>query len=68
MAVEARKLGKKIKLARVEQDLTQVQLAQKVRLKQESISRYETGASTPSIDTLMRIAKVLNKPAAHFLE
>ena len=66
--MEPKKLGKRIKLARVERDLTQVKLAQMIHVQQESISRYETGASAPSIETLMKIAKVLKKPASHFLE
>ncbi len=66
--MDRKKLGKKIKLARIELDLTQSQLAQKIKAKQKSISRYETGASSPSIETLVKIAKVLKKPAGHFLE
>ena len=66
--MDARKLGKKIKIARVELDLTQVQLAQRIRAKQKSISRYETGASLPSIETLVKMAKALNKPPGHFLD
>lgn len=66
--MDTKKLGKKIKLARVELDLTQTELAQKIGAKQKSISRYETGASLPSIETLVRIAKVLKKPAGYFLD
>jgi DNA-binding XRE family transcriptional regulator len=66
--MDAKKLGKKIKVARVELDLTQTDLAQKIRAKQKSISRYENGISLPSIETLVKIAKVLKKPAGHFLE
>ncbi|MBL7130589.1 MAG: helix-turn-helix transcriptional regulator [Candidatus Omnitrophica bacterium] len=66
--MDAKKLGKKIKLARIELDLTQTDLAKKIRAKQKSISRYETGLSMPSIDTLMKISKALKKPAAYFLE
>ena len=66
--MDRKKLGKRIKLARVELDLTQAQLAKKINAKQKSISRYETGASLPSIETLLKIAKVLKKPAGHFLE
>ena len=36
--------------------------------KQKTLSRYETGASLPSIKTLVKIAKVLKKPAGYFLE
>ena len=46
----------------------QTQLANKINAKQKSISRYETGASMPSIATLVKIAKVLKKPAGEFLE
>lgn len=66
--MDAKKLGKKIKLSRIELDLNQTQLANKINAKQKSISRYETGASMPSISTLVKIAKVLKKPAGDFLE
>ena len=58
----------RVRLARVEADLTQTELAKKIRAKQKSISRYETGTSVPTIDTLMKIADVLKKPSAYFLE
>lgn len=66
--MDPRKLSKKTELARIELDLTQTQLAEKINAKQKSISRYETGASLPSIRTLVKIAKVLKKPAGYFLE
>ncbi len=66
--MDAKKLGKKIKLARIELDLTQTQLAQRINSKQKSISRYETGASLPSLKTLVKIAKILKKPAGYFLD
>ncbi len=66
--MDTKKLGKKVKLARVELDLTQTQLAKKIDAKQKSISRYETGVSLPSIETLVKIAKVLKKSAGYFLD
>ena len=66
--MDRKKLGKKIRLARVEMDLNQTQLAKKIGAKQKSISRYETGASLPSIATLVKVAKVLKKSAGYFLE
>lgn len=66
--MDAKKLGKKIKLARIELDLNQTDLADSIGAKQKSISRYETGLSMPSIETLVKIAKVLKKPAGYFLE
>ena len=64
--MDRKSFGKKIKLARVELDLTQTKLAQKINTKQKNISRYETGASLPSIDTLVKIANVLNKKVGYF--
>mgnify|MGYP003392886967 CR=1 FL=1 len=64
----AKKLGKKIKIARVEFDMNQTDLADKIKAKQKSISRYETGLSMPSIETLVKIAKTLKKPTGYFLE
>jgi len=66
--MDAKKLGKRIRLARVEADLTQTDLANKIRAKQKSISRYETGASVPSVETLVKLAKVLKKPTTYFLD
>lgn len=66
--MDAKKLGKKIKLARIELDLNQTELADMVCAKQKSISRYETGAALPSLSTLSKLAKVLKKPASYFLD
>ena len=66
--MDAKKLGKKIKLARVELDMNQTEFANKIGAKQKSISRYETGLSIPSIATLVKVAKVLKKSAGYFLE
>ena len=66
--MDAKKLGKKIKIARIELDLNQTELAEKIKAKQKSISRYETGLSMPSIETLVKIAKTLKKSTSYFLE
>ncbi len=66
--MDKKKLGKKIKLARVEKDLSQEQLAELIEAKQKSISRYETGAAVPSLETLMKIARNLEKSAGYFLD
>ena len=66
--MDAKKLGKKIKLARVDLEMNQTEFAKKIGAKQKSISRYETGLSVPSIATLMKVAKVLKKPASYFLD
>jgi transcriptional regulator with XRE-family HTH domain len=64
--MDKKEFGKKIKLARVESALTQEQLAVKIKTKQKNISRYETGSSMPSIETLVKIANVLRKKVGYF--
>jgi DNA-binding XRE family transcriptional regulator len=59
--MDPKTIGKKIKPARVEIDLTQSQPADKIHAKQKSISRYETGITVPSVETLLKIAKVPGK-------
>jgi len=66
--MDKKKLGKKIRLARVELDLNQTDLARKIDAKQKSISRYENGVSLPNLETLVKMAKVLKKPAGYFLD
>lgn len=66
--MDAKKLGKKIKLDRVEYDLTQAQLAEAINAKQKSISNYENGLAYPTLETLEKIVKRLNKSFAHFLD
>jgi len=66
--MDAKKLGKKIKLARVENDMTQIELASAISSMQKSISKYETGMALPTLETLEKIAKVLKKPFAYFLD
>lgn len=53
-------LGKNIKKRRVEIDITQQMLADKVGLSLNFIGKIEVGFSKPSLDTLIKIAKALN--------
>ena len=66
--MDAKKLEKKIKLARVELDMTQADLAKATEIMQKSISRYESGLSLPSLETLEKIAKKLKRPFGYFLD
>lgn len=66
--MDAKKLGKKIKLARVEADMTQEHLAKATGILQKSISRYETGLALPTLETLEKIANALKKPFGYFLD
>ena len=66
--MDAKKLGKKIKMTRVELDLNQTELADKISARQKSISRYETGAALPSLATLEKLSKALKKSMSYFME
>ena len=66
--MNTKKLGKKIKMARVEFDMTQADLAEATDIMQKSISRYENGLSLPSLETLEKIARKLKKPFGYFLD
>jgi len=56
-------LGNKnrVKLARVENDLTQAQLAERAGVTRQTIGLIEAGRFNPSLKLCMAIAKALNK-------
>jgi len=56
----AAKTGKRVRQLRKLSSLTQSELAERVNLSDESISRLETGKSIPSVETLNNIALALN--------
>lgn len=47
--------------ARLESHMTQKELAEKTGIRQSNISRIESGACSPTIETLARIAAGLGK-------
>jgi putative transcriptional regulator len=51
----------KITLARVENNLTQIQLAKKVGCTRQTIGLIEAGKFNPSLQLCLNIAKALNK-------
>mgnify|MGYP006277319991 CR=1 FL=1 len=52
----------RLKAARVEKGLTQLQLAGMIGKKEIDISRYETGRSHPNREIKRQIAEILGKP------
>lgn len=63
-----KRIGGKITEIRLSQKLTQAQLAEKVNLSIETISRMERGVSFPSLKTIEIIADSLNVPLKYFFE
>ena len=50
-----------IKIARIEKDMTQAQLAEAVGVSRQTISAIEKGDYNPTIKLCIAICKVLNK-------
>jgi len=51
----------KLKLARIEKDLTQEQLAERVNITRQTVSLIEAGKYNPSLKLCIAICKELNK-------
>src|SRR5574344_62224 len=55
------------KKIRVKRNITQVDLAKIINVKQETISAYESGKALPSADALIKIADYLNTSCDYLL-
>ena len=60
-------IAKNIKQLRMQKNLTQDALAEKLYVTRQTVSNYETGKSRPDIDMLTRIAQVLEVPIQDLL-
>lgn len=68
MSTENKLFAKRIKELREEWGITQQQMAEMVGLRKTAISNYETGYTTPKIETLRNFMAVFNKPSSYFFE
>lgn len=62
-----KRLGQQIAARRKAIDLTQDQLAERLEVDAETISRFERGVTVPSLVTLDRLARVLSSSTASLL-
>ena len=53
-------IGKNIRQLRVQKNMTQDELAQKLFVTRQTVSNYETGKSKPDVEMLERIAQMLD--------
>ncbi len=60
--------GQKLATAREEAGLTQEELARKLYVTRQGLSRWENGKTQPSIETLGLICNILGKQPAYFIE
>ena len=63
-----REIGKKIKEAREEQNISQKDLGMSLGLSDKAISAYEACRTVPPLETLIRIADELSKPLDYFIK
>ena len=59
--------AQRLKELRIENNLTQTQVAVKLGIRQQSYARYENGEGEPSLDTLVAIAKQYNVTVDYLL-
>ena len=59
--------GNVLKALRLRENMTQAQLAQKLRLTKSVISAYETGLRLPSYDVLIHIARIFKVSTDYLL-
>ena len=59
--MDAKKLGLFIAQLRKEQNMTQEELAKRMKTQKSNISRLESGNYNPSLDFLIRVAHCLGK-------
>lgn len=59
--------GNKLKTLRLQHNLTQNELAQKLDVTKSVISAYETGIRTPSYDILINIARIFKVTTDYLL-
>jgi transcriptional regulator with XRE-family HTH domain len=64
---DGKTLGARIRRFRELADLSQSQLGEKLGVSYQQIQKYERGASRLSVETLLRLAKVLNLPVQAML-
>jgi len=54
---EKSSIGKKIKLLRVEKNLTQIEFSKQIKISPSSLSSWETGKGYPAVSTLLKICR-----------
>ena len=60
MELDRKRLGGAIKNARLKNNLTQEELAEKVNIATVHMKQLEAGSRKPSVDVLYKLARILN--------
>ena len=60
MTIDYKIIGKRVKSTRKSRSMTQAELAERTEMSDVYISQIETGVKSPSLNSLLKIAKVLD--------
>ncbi|MDO4364608.1 MAG: XRE family transcriptional regulator, partial [Clostridia bacterium] len=66
--MDIREAGQKIAKLRRNNNITQEELAEKIGVSSQAVSKWENGKNMPDIENLMLIAKLFNVPYSFFIE
>ena len=61
-------LGERIRQFRNEKGLSQAQLAERLHVVRQTVSKWEKGASVPDAELLLQLARALDVPAERLLD
>lgn len=63
-----REVGEHIRAARIRAGLTQERVALAAEIDRSSVVRIEQGQQSPTLDTLIRLARVIGVPLSEFVK
>ena len=61
-------LGERLKTARTDAGFTVSRLARELEVDPRTVSGWQAGRSTPTVERLLEIAQVLGKSPSYFIE
>lgn len=60
-------VGKNIRILRKQKNMSQDELAEKLYVSRQTVSNYETGKTQPDIDSIVRIAEIMETDASFLI-
>ncbi len=64
----SKNFGKKIKIERIKQDISQEKLAELAQIHRTTLGQIENGKNSPTLDTIAKIALALNLSLSEILD
>lgn len=61
-------IGNRIKQFRIEQKMTQAELAEKMNVSASAVSKWEKGINVPEVQTLYRLSDIFKIPISNLIE